>query len=103
MADTRRVCTRQSWTFPYTVFGFCLEKTILRHLWTRRGCQGAMERATTEDGCHHLSGLVLKACDSLRALMQSALPLLIKASASEAVSQTRVWGSWSDLLWHHRC
>src|SRR5678815_1946200 len=46
----------------------------------------------------HVEGL-----SCLRALMQSALPLLIKTSASEAVSQTRVWGSRSDLSWHHRC
>src|ERR671919_576792 len=37
---------------------------------------------------------------SLRALMKSALPLLNKTSTSKAVSQTRVWGSRSDLSCH---
>jgi hypothetical protein len=45
---------------------------------------------TARDRCHHISGLMLKTVSSLRALMQSALPLLMKTSASEAVSQVRV-------------
>jgi len=36
----------------------------------------------------------------LRALMKSALPLLSRTSASQAVSQNRVWGSRSDLSCH---
>src|SRR6516165_5752405 len=39
---------------------------------------------------------------SLRALMQSALPLLNKTSTSRAVSSCRVWGNWSDRLCHQR-
>ena len=38
----------------------------------------------------------------LRALMQSALPLLNKTSASKAVSTFRVWGSRSDRSCHQR-
>ena len=37
----------------------------------------------------------------LRALMKSALPLLISISASKALLAIRVWGSRSDLLCHH--
>jgi len=33
--------------------------------------------------------------------MQSALPLLNNAAASQAVSTFRVWGSWSDRSRHH--
>jgi hypothetical protein len=36
-----------------------------------------------------------------RALMQSALPLLINLSAFADPTNTRVWGSWSDRLRHH--
>src|SRR5262245_5187986 len=38
---------------------------------------------------------------SLRALMKSTLPLLIKLSASQALDNVRVWGSRSDLSCHH--
>jgi len=34
--------------------------------------------------------------------MQSALPLLNNAVASQAGSSFRVWGSWSDLSCHQR-
>jgi len=37
----------------------------------------------------------------LRALMQSALPLLSNPSAFADPTNTRVWGSWSDRLRHH--
>jgi len=37
----------------------------------------------------------------LRALMKSALPLLINPSAFADPTNTRVWGSWSDRLRHH--
>jgi hypothetical protein len=37
----------------------------------------------------------------LRALMQSALPLLINLSAFADLTNTRVWGSRSDLACHH--
>jgi hypothetical protein len=37
----------------------------------------------------------------LRALMQSALPLLINLSAFADLTNTRVWGSRSDLSCHH--
>jgi hypothetical protein len=36
----------------------------------------------------------------LRALMKSALPLLIRVSASKAMLVIRVWGSRSDLWCH---
>jgi hypothetical protein len=39
--------------------------------------------------------------DGLRALMKSALPLLISISASKVVLASRVWGSRSDLSCHH--
>ena len=45
---------------------------------------------TARDRCHHISGLMMKTLGRLRALMHSALPLLIKTAASEAVSQVRV-------------
>jgi hypothetical protein len=38
--------------------------------------------------------------EALLALMKSALLLLIKSAASEAVSQSRVWRSRSDLSCH---
>jgi hypothetical protein len=38
--------------------------------------------------------------DGLRALMKSALPLLISISASKVLLASSVWGSWSDLECH---
>jgi hypothetical protein len=37
----------------------------------------------------------------LPALMKSALPLLINLSAFEDLTNTRIWGSWSDRSRHH--
>src|ERR671914_1851459 len=56
------------------------------HIWTRSPCQGALEWTNTlRDRCSHISGLVVKTADGLRALMKSALPLLITTAASGAL------------------
>ena len=51
-------------------------------------------------GVHNI-GLLVKGTCVLRALRQSALPRLMRTSASQAVSQARVGGSRSNLLCHH--
>ncbi len=58
-------------------------------------------RATSRYRCRHVSGLLKQVPCVLRALMQSALPLLIHLSAFADLTNTRVWGSWSDLSCHH--
>jgi len=58
-------------------------------------------RATSWYRCSHVSGLVQQVTCGLRALMKSALPLLINPSAFADPTNTRVWGSWSDRLRHH--
>src|SRR5215831_5224558 len=71
------------------------------HIWTRPRCQGAREWTNTlRDRCSHISGLVVKTCHSLRALMQSALPRLITTAASRALSLRRLGGSRSDRSCH---
>src|SRR6516164_2461877 len=50
-------------------------------------------------GVHNI-GLVVKTASGLRALMQSALPLLITPAASGALSLRRLGGSWSDRACH---
>jgi hypothetical protein len=45
---------------------------------------------TLRNRCSHISGLLVKTFYDLRALMQSALPLLITTSASRALSLVRV-------------
>jgi len=51
---------------------------------------------TLRNRCSHISGLVVKTSYGLRALMQSALPLLITTAASRALYLVRVGGSRSD-------
>jgi hypothetical protein len=71
------------------------------HIWTRSPCQGALEWTNAlRDRCSHISGLLVKAAHSLRALMKSALPLLITTAASEALYLRRLGGSRSDLSCH---
>jgi len=55
---------------------------------------------TLRNRCSHISGLLVKTCHGLRALMKSALPLLITTAASEALYPVRVWGSRSDRSCH---
>src|SRR5215831_1268568 len=50
-------------------------------------------------GVHNI-GLLVKTASGLRALMQSALPLLITTAASRALYLIRVEGSRSDLSCH---
>jgi hypothetical protein len=45
---------------------------------------------TLRNRCSHISGLVVKTFHGLRALMKSALPLLITTAASEALYLVRV-------------
>jgi hypothetical protein len=45
---------------------------------------------TLRNRCSHISGLLVKTCYGLRALMKSALPLLITTAASEALYPVRV-------------
>ena len=45
---------------------------------------------TLRDRCSHISGLLVKTSHGLRALMKSALPLLITTSASKALYPLRV-------------
>ena len=45
---------------------------------------------TLRNRCSHISGLVMKTSYGLRALMKSALPLLITTSASRALYLRRV-------------
>ena len=56
---------------------------------------------TLRNRCSHISGLVVKTSPGLRALMKSALPLLITTTASWALSLVRVGGSRSDRSCHH--
>src|SRR2546427_3415578 len=51
--------------------------------------------------CSHISGLLVKTSYGLRALMKSALPLLITTTASWALYLVRVGGSRSDRSCHH--
>src|SRR5712671_8175226 len=80
-------------------------RSILRtaqvHIWTRPRCQGGCKlKNTLRDRCSHISGLLVKTFYGLRALMKSALPLLITTAASRALSLIRVKGSRSDLSCH---
>jgi integrase len=71
------------------------------HIWTRPRCQGAREWTNTlRDRCRPISGLWVKTFHGLRALMKSALPLLITTAASWALSLRRLGGSRSDLSCH---
>ena len=45
---------------------------------------------TLRNRCSHISGLLVKTCQGLRALMKSALPLLITTAASGALYPVRV-------------
>src|SRR5215510_4075501 len=49
---------------------------------------------TLRNRCSHISGLLGKTFPSLRALMQSALPVVITTAASGALSLRRLGGSW---------
>ena len=51
--------------------------------------RGVLEKNTYRNRCRHISDLLVKAVESLRALMKSALPLLNKPSASKAVVHNR--------------
>ena len=55
---------------------------------------------TLRDRCSPISGLLVKTCHGLRALMQSALPHLITTAASRALSLRRWGGSRSDRSRH---
>src|SRR5262249_36965617 len=55
---------------------------------------------TLRDRCSHISGLLVKTFQSLRALMKSALPRLITTAASGALSLRRWGGSRSDRSCH---
>src|SRR6266852_131916 len=71
------------------------------HIWTRPRCQGGCKlKNTLRDRCSHISGLLVKTFYGLRALMKSALPLLITTAASRALYLSRVEGSRSDLSCH---
>src|SRR5438093_7810844 len=61
------------------------------HIWTRPRCQGALEWKTRfgTDAALYPASLV-KTCHGLRALMKSALPLLITTAASGALYLVRV-------------
>jgi hypothetical protein len=71
------------------------------HVWTRRRCQGEITRATSWYRCSHVFGLSMQVTSVLPALMKSALPLLINLPALQDLTNTRVWGSRSDLSRHH--
>jgi hypothetical protein len=70
------------------------------HIWTRPAMSRNFQAKHDGNRCSHISGLCMKAFTSLRALMKSALPLLIKSAASEALDTSRFWGSRSDLSCH---
>src|SRR5215467_2124980 len=55
---------------------------------------------TLRNRCSHISGLVVKTSFGLRALMKSALPLLITTAASGALYLRRLGGNRSDLSCH---
>src|SRR2546427_11347360 len=59
-----------------------------------------VKKNTLRDRCSHISGLLVKTSYGLRALMKSALPLLITTAASRALYLSRVKGSRSDLSCH---
>ena len=76
-------------------------RRIQGHIWTRPRCQGALEwNNTLRDRCSHISGLLVKTFQSLRALMKSALPRLITTAASRALYLRRLGGSRSDRSCH---
>src|ERR1700758_2809541 len=71
------------------------------HIWTRPRCQGVLEWTNTlRDRCSHISGLLVKTFEGLRALMKSALPHLITTAASRALYLRRLGGSRSDRSCH---
>jgi hypothetical protein len=63
---------------------------IVGHVWTRHRCQGEITRATSRYRCSHVSGLLKQGTCALRALMKSALPLLIILAAFADLTNTRV-------------
>src|SRR6266704_5036781 len=67
---------------------------------TRAVKEVSSEKNTLRDRCSHISGLLVKTSYGLRALMKSALPLLITTAASRALDLIRVKGSRSDLSCH---
>src|SRR6266704_172698 len=67
---------------------------------TRAVKEVSSEKNTLRDRCSHISGLLVKTAYGLRALMKSALPLLITTAASRALYLSRVEGSRSDLSCH---
>src|SRR5713101_7349891 len=67
---------------------------------TRAVKEVSSEKNTLRDRCSHISGLLVKTSYGLRALMKSALPLLITTAASRALYLIRVKGSRSDLSCH---
>src|SRR5713101_6736308 len=74
----------------------------LRYIYgpTRAVKEVSSEKNTLRDRCSHISGLLVKTSYGLRALMKSALPLLITTAASRALYLIRVKGSRSDLSCH---
>src|SRR6266853_6404756 len=74
----------------------------LRYIYgpTRAVKEASSEINTLRDRCSHISGLLVKTSYGLRALMKSALPLLITTAASRALYLIRVEGSRSDLSCH---
>src|SRR6266571_2835989 len=80
---------------------FTAQRRLEVHIWTRPRCQGALEwNNTLQDRCSHISGLLVKTFQSLRALMKSALPHLITTAASRALYLRRLRGSRSDRSCH---
>src|SRR5713226_1863872 len=74
----------------------------LRYMYgpTRAVKEVSSEKNTLRDRCSHISGLLVKTSYGLRALMKSALPLLITTAASRALYLIRLEGSRSDLSCH---
>ena len=66
-------------------------RSVEVHIWTRPRCQGTLEWKTRfgTDAALYPASLV-KTCHGLRALMKSALPLLITTAASGALYLVRV-------------
>src|SRR5712691_7635759 len=80
---------------------FTAQRKIQVHIWTRPRCQGGCKlKNTLRDRCSHISGLLVKTFYGLRALMKSALPLLITTAASRALYLSRLGGSRSDRSCH---
>jgi hypothetical protein len=84
ITENRKVEARKSLIFQYPIFGFCLQKATLRHIWTRPRCQGGLEKKNTcRDRCRHISDLAVKIINLLRVFRRAVFVLLCSRGGLE--------------------